>query len=158
MASEGTKMLKAAHSPAARKKAIASMSHLAELRQKLAAKYDTGSVQFTKPHLLATVKRLNIPLSAIPADLFKPFGVTVRKELLAKRAANGHDHACGIGIPLDAIPAKAERKPNARGAYTAKRGHPNAELIGKVIDLLARPDIEGATAERLLTALDKLMV
>jgi len=148
--------LMAAHSPAARKKAVQSATHLAGLRQKLAAKYDSGSNDFTKPHLLATVKRLGISLGDIPEDLFKPFGVKIRKQLLAQRAMNGHAREAGVGIPLDAIP---ERKKNSVSASTkgASAKARNVELIGKIVDLLAKPETTDTIAERLTRVLDKLI-
>lgn len=149
--------LAAAHTPAARKKAVATLTKLANARQKLAEQYNVGAREFGAKFILGTIERLKIPLSAVPEILFRPFPRIKRAQLLQARA-NGHDKGAGVGIPLDAIPEKKERAAwGSKATGTKPKTHPNAALIEKTLDLLANPKTPDKVAARLTVVLDKLL-
>lgn len=154
-------MLKNAHSPQARQKAGETNTALMRHRYDLARKYGGAPTDYVKAKLVHTVARHHVPVSAIPELMLSGLSAKDRKALLAKRGGNGHDMSGGVGIPLAAIP---ERRPNAahaeskpRGPYNTNRGHPNAQLIEKVIDLLAKPELQQSVVDRLVIVLDKLI-
>lgn len=129
---------------------------LAEARQQMSDQFGGRQADYMKARLLDTIKQRGISFSEVPEQLFRPFPARVRKELLRKHG-NGHDRS--IGIPLDAIPErapKASKAPSKHDPFQHKRTHPNAELIGKIVDLLASPSTNDKVADRLLAVLDKL--
>jgi hypothetical protein len=115
-------------------------------RRHLAHKYHLKVMDFGHKSIREVMKAHGIPESEVHPDLLKPQSYKYKHE--------AHESVAPVAIP--ALPSIPPAPSNYRRESTSGIGNPNQSIIMRVLDLLEKPGNSQATADRLLTLLEKL--